>query len=172
MSNTAPHHAPDGTPASKVDQKIISKTGEGAAFATRLTDEMQALQDRAGHERHLPDPIETLSSQIGDELIDGTLSVETLEQIVRVLRDGNLVERAARLRSYLGLTDETAPLDRLDEAARKTVESCDTPDALIARLSRPGFAAVFTAHPTFALADSVYGHIVDMATTRPIVCLS
>ncbi|WP_369345991.1 hypothetical protein [Asaia platycodi] len=87
---------------------------------------MQALQDRAAHERHAPDPIETLSSAIGDELIDGALSVATLENAVRVLRDGNLKERAARLRSYVGLKDEAGPEDRLDEAARRTVESCDT----------------------------------------------
>lgn len=164
MSNTAPHHAPDETPAQKADQKPAAIASEGAVFAERLTGEMQALQDRAAHERHAPDPIETLSSQIGDELIDGNLSVATLENTVRVLRDGNLKQRAARLRSYVGLKSEATPEERLDEAARKTVESCDTVEGLIAKLSRPGFAAVFTAHPTFALADNVYRHIVEMAT--------
>lgn len=164
MSNTAPHHASSGTPAAKADQKIAPDMREGAAFAERLTGEMQALQDRATHERHAPDPIEALSSQIGDELIDGAVSVSTLENAVRVLRDGNLKGRAARLRSYVGLKDDGAPQDRLVEAARKTVESCDTLETLVSRLSRPGFAAVFTAHPTFALADNVYRHIVEMAT--------
>lgn len=168
MSNTAPHHASSGTPApkpeSKADPKTVPDLRDGAAFAERLTGEMQALQDRAAHERHAPDPIETLSSQIGDELIDGALSVPTLENAVRVLRDANLKQRAARLRSYVGLKDETTPAARLAEAARLTVESCDSVETLVARLSRPGFAAVFTAHPTFALADNVYRHIVEMAT--------
>ncbi|RUT24351.1 hypothetical protein C0V97_17100, partial [Asaia sp. W19] len=93
MSNTAPHHASSGTPAAKADQKIAPDMREGAAFAERLTGEMQALQDRATHERHAPDPIEALSSQIGDELIDGAVSVSTLENAVRVLRDGNLKGR-------------------------------------------------------------------------------
>lgn len=139
------------------------KTGAGETVS-RLTHEMQALLDRAAQERHAADPIEALSSQIEDELIDGSLSIGRLEDVVRVLRDANLHDRAARLRNYVGLGHDMTPEARLEETARRIVESCDTPEALAERLGRPGFAAVFTAHPTFALDDTVYRHIVEMAT--------
>ncbi|MCL1515086.1 phosphoenolpyruvate carboxylase [Parasaccharibacter sp. TMW2.1890] len=81
--------------------------------------------------------------------------LEAIGQTVRLLRDRNFMTRADALRRYVGLEHDGAecpPEPRLRKVAEQLVAQARTPDDL----SVTGFAAVFTAHPTFALANDVY----------------
>ncbi|TPW34834.1 phosphoenolpyruvate carboxylase [Oecophyllibacter saccharovorans] len=77
--------------------------------------------------------------------------MEELENLVRELRDRNFEGRAQALRRYIDL-DGAPPTQRLKDVAAQLVGQADEPQAL----NQARIAAVFTAHPTFALADNVY----------------
>lgn len=157
--STSPHE-----PYRTTNADLAARAGKGHEIARKLSDEMQKLQDSNPIEHSCGDAVQLLSNKISDELSNGRLALDDVEAAVRDLRDANLCDRAARLRSYVGLNEDLTPADRMDAAAATLVEAYDNPVALADALARPSFAAVFTAHPTFALADKVYRHIVDMAT--------
>lgn len=85
-----------------------------------------------------------------------------LEKMVHLLRDRNFTERAHALRSYVELPDsatETHQEEKLAAVARRLVDLAPTPLAL----TIPSMAGVFTAHPTFALANHVYDLLAECA---------
>ncbi|MCT6836776.1 MAG: phosphoenolpyruvate carboxylase [Bifidobacteriales bacterium] len=87
---------------------------------------------------------------------------ETIKQAIRLLRDRNFTTRAAALRRYIGLEQngtEASPTERLRHVAEQLVAHAKTPDDL----AITGFSAVFTAHPTFALANDVYDLLAQCA---------
>ncbi|WP_018979652.1 phosphoenolpyruvate carboxylase [Saccharibacter floricola] len=116
----------------------------------------------------LPDMITSLADQSSSDK-----GIDTLEKIVRQLRDRNFGTRADALRRYIGLDSHPAPHERLTQVAQTLVARADSPESL----NTAGIAAVFTAHPTFALANEVYTllaeraenperHIPELATHR------
>ncbi|AQS87085.1 phosphoenolpyruvate carboxylase [Neoasaia chiangmaiensis NBRC 101099] len=130
---------------------------------TSLIAEIQRLEQRATSERQFGDPIQAMCAQIADMLGEKTLSPADLEHIVRELRDRKLRDRALHLRRYLALDDDISPREKLEAAARTVVERQPDVVSLAQALSKPQFAAVFTAHPTFALADRVYRLLEEIA---------
>ncbi|ACI53033.1 putative phosphoenolpyruvate carboxylase [Gluconacetobacter diazotrophicus PA1 5] len=116
-------------------------------------------------------PIIALARRIGRQLTAGTLTTDTLEQVVRQLRDTAFRDRAARLHAYVGGTDDAAIAGRMRGVAQ-TVASEPGPDGtppnfghFRKNLERSRFAAVFTAHPTFALANPVYDVLATLASS-------
>lgn len=89
-----------------------------------------------------------------------TDTLPELTDIVRTLRDELFAERAENLRRYVGLQD-AAPAERITAVTQKLVQQAQS----VEDLTRPGIAAVFTAHPTFALADDVYAHLAEQASS-------
>ena len=135
-----------------------------------LHDRIDAMTSRLLHER---DGLEDLIASIGQDLSNDdpeTCKTRLTEigNVVRALRDEHFVDRAAHLRAYVGL-DEAAPQERLEAVAKRLVDQAA--DAV--SLTVPKIAAVFTAHPTFALADGVYDILTQRAENPdiPIPCL-
>jgi phosphoenolpyruvate carboxylase len=94
-----------------------------------------------------------------------------LAQVIRALRDRAFLDRAARLATYVGGADietNTAALDRLaTRLIRPDPDDSPIPFAqFAAQLERTRFAAVFTAHPTFALPHEV-NHALAAAASDP-----
>lgn len=161
---TLPQTTPRPASSEKPGCSVTPTLESGVAIADKLRADMQTLLDRSTSEHQSIDPVRLLTCQIMDDLADGNLSVSGLEDAVRTLRDTNLRTRAAHLRAYVGLDEARSPEDRLDSAAETFVAAHENPAAVADALSDPGFAAVFTAHPTFALADVVYRHLQALAT--------
>ncbi|GAJ29429.1 phosphoenolpyruvate carboxylase [Acidomonas methanolica] len=126
---------------------------------------MRELDRLAAEGRGAADSVQAMYAEIADSLADGSLSVDALEDVVRTLRDDAARKRAARLRAYLALNSGLSPEERLRNAAARLVAAHSDPLALAAAVSRPAFAAVFTAHPTFALASHVYEALEGLADT-------
>ncbi len=119
-----------------------------------------------------------------DAMLDhGELSLSDLQTVVRHLRDDAFLRRAARLHRYPEGTGSPATENRfstvvgliLEEALRSTNPEQAGKTGDVAGLSeafdrfrqqveRIHFAAVFTAHPTFALANRVYAALADYAS--------
>lgn len=102
----------------------------------------------------LPDLIMSLAKQSGSEK-----GIDTLEKMVRQLRDRNFGTRADALRRYVGLDSPYSPHERLTQVAQTLVAQAESPESL----GNTGIAAVFTAHPTFALANDVYTLLAERA---------
>ncbi|GBR70733.1 phosphoenolpyruvate carboxylase [Gluconobacter kanchanaburiensis NBRC 103587] len=128
------------------------------------------MTSRLLHERDgLTDVIASISRNLS--LDDGNSErshLDEIETVVRALRDEHFAERAAHLRAYVGL-DSTEPQQRLKAVAKRLVDQAS--DA--ASLKIPKIAAVFTAHPTFALADRVYEILTQRAENpeQAVPCL-
>ncbi|QHI95705.1 phosphoenolpyruvate carboxylase [Aristophania vespae] len=78
-----------------------------------------------------------------------------LEEMVRILRDRNFETRAEALRQYVELPHSAAEAhseERLAQSASHLVKQASSRETL----STPSMAAVFTAHPTFALDPQIY----------------
>ena len=108
---------------------------------------------RAGAERDpFGNPVLSVALAISRRIDDGALDERSVRAIIGALADQAFRDRAARLAAYVGETDPTV-FDRL--AARLIrPDPADSPvpwAAFTAAVSRPRFAAVFTAHPTFAM---------------------
>lgn len=108
---------------------------------------------RAGAERDpFGNPVLSVALAISRRIDDGALDERSFGAIVGALADQAFRDRAARLAAYVGDPDPAA-FDRL--AARLIrPDPADSPvpwAAFAAAVSRPRFAAVFTAHPTFAM---------------------
>ncbi|EHH68597.1 phosphoenolpyruvate carboxylase [Gluconobacter morbifer] len=136
-----------------------------AQLDASLYDQINAMASRLLHDRN---GLGDLISSIGDDLSAREDALNDLERTVRALRDEHFVQRAAHLRSYIGLEDGN-PQDRLAAVATQLVEQAENAE----NLSVPAIAAVFTAHPTFALADHVYDLLTERAENpeKPLPCL-
>ena len=108
---------------------------------------------RAGAERDpFGNPVLSVALAISRRIDDGALDERSVGAIIAALADQAFRDRAARLAAYVGDPDPTA-FDRL--AARLIrPDPADSPvpwAAFATAVCRPRFAAVFTAHPTFAM---------------------
>ena len=98
----------------------------------------------------------------------GQLDAEATTAIVRELRDAAFADRAHRLAAYVGGTTQAANEAALATVAQ-TVLRPDPADSPVpwarfrASVERARYAAVFTAHPTFALAPEAYAALAALA---------
>ncbi len=114
-------------------------------------------------------PILWVSLVISRQIDRGELDLPTLERLVRHLRDQAFRDRARRLATYVGSTDPTANTAAMARLAQRlTRPDPAAPPLPFARFQeateRTRFAAVFTAHPTFALPDAVARALAGLAS--------
>ena len=113
-------------------------------------------------------PVLAMALLVSRRLDEGVLGLGDLDDIVRQLRDEAFLARAGRLRAYVGLQGEPTE-DRLARIAARLIrpDPHDSPVPLAqfrAAIQRVRFAAVFTAHPTFALSDNAYASLAASAS--------
>ncbi len=122
-------------------------------------------------------PVLAMALLVSRRLDEGALSLEDIDHLVRQLRDDAFLQRAERLGRYVGVAgarvagggDMEARLRRI--AARLIrPDPDDSPVPLAqfrAAVQRVRYAAVFTAHPTFALATEAYAALAASASGSP-----
>jgi phosphoenolpyruvate carboxylase len=153
------------------------------AFATvpALARELLALTARL-RDSHDADPfgnpVLSLALAVSRRLDSGALTVDEIEALVRHLRDAAFADRARRLAAYVGGVDPVANERAMTRLAERLVrpDPADSPVPLAAfraSVERPRFAAVFTAHPTFALPAEVAQALAAAASGHvPQLCFA
>lgn len=128
-----------------------------------LADELLRLTEsarRRGEEDPFGNPVLSIALGISRRLDQGTLTEQDIIELIRGLRDEAFADRARRLADYVGGTDQSANEAALARVAQYVLRP-DPSDSPVrwaqfrAAMERPRFAAVFTAHPTFALPVEV-----------------
>ncbi len=138
-----------------------------------LARDLLAATERAAERRRedpFGDPVLSVALGITRRMDDGELSEEASGDLVRHLRDAAFADRAKRIAAYVGGTDRDANEAVLVRLARH-LHRPDPADSPVrwaeyrGQVERTRFAAVFTAHPTFALPPEVNQALADAAST-------
>ena len=148
---------------------------EPAELVPDLASELLELTERAragAREDPFGNPVLAVALAINRRLDDGELTEAGLETLIRHLRDTAFIARAHRLALYVGGTDiadnEAALAQLAVRLVRPDPAGSPVPFAEFRdKLERTRFAAVFTAHPTFALAPEVFIALAEAASGRP-----
>jgi phosphoenolpyruvate carboxylase len=116
-------------------------------------------------------PMLTVALFITRFLDHGEVDYATLGDLVRTLRDQAFVDRATRIGGYVGGTALAANRAALASLAARLVrpDPNDSPVPFAqfrAGVERTRFAAVFTAHPTFALPPEVNRALAEAASSE------
>ncbi|WP_415432815.1 phosphoenolpyruvate carboxylase [Acetobacter indonesiensis] len=142
---------------------------------TSLSPDIQSLlapmlEDTAAASADTPNPVMATAHRLGFALEDGTLSRADVTKLVQSLRDSAFLRRAGRLHRYVGGTSPETTAERLKDSVQKLIESLPacTAEAFIQALTPTRFAAVFTAHPTFAVSNDVYSALAECAS-QPVL---
>ena len=113
-------------------------------------------------------PVLAAALAISRRIDDGALHEADLAETIVGLRDAAAIERAERLRAYVGGVDPAASRAAMKRIAADEIEHLGPQlQGARPRLERPRFACVFTAHPTFAAAPAAYAAVADAASGRP-----
>ncbi|MDI2090401.1 phosphoenolpyruvate carboxylase [Commensalibacter oyaizuii] len=133
------------------------------------------LMEKQNHEP-IENPVLTLAQKIKQQLKSGELSFDALREIIQKLRDSAFLSHAKHLQRYVNNPTK----DNIDHRIKSIVEqiiqhstkhhpagSIESFNEFKKQVEHNHFAAVFTAHPTFALANSVYIALADLAS-QPI----
>ena len=116
-------------------------------------------------------PVLAIALAITRLMDDGELTPPRIAALIRQLRDEAFAGRARHLAGYVGLATEPAPQAEFATLAARLVRP-DPDDSPVpwrdfrALAERPRFAAVFTAHPTFALPPEVFAALAEQASGR------
>jgi phosphoenolpyruvate carboxylase len=135
-----------------------------AALIAQVADARgRAQQDPFGN------PVLAVALLISRRLDDGTLDDGALHALVAALRDAAAADRARALATYVGGTGADATARALTRLADQLIrpDPADSPLPLRevrALVEQPRYAAVFTAHPTFALAPEAYADLAAAAS--------
>jgi phosphoenolpyruvate carboxylase len=143
-------------------------------LAESLAAELLELTDRAcerAAEDPFGNPMLAVALAITRRVDHGHVTLDGIEALIRHLRDAAFADRAARLAAYVGGTDpvaNTAALTRLAESlVRPDPDDSPVPLARFrSAVERTRFAAVFTAHPTFANPPEVLASLAAAASGR------
>ncbi len=131
-----------------------------------------ARAQQASDEDPFGNPVLSVALAIARRMDDGHLDDDALWGLVRALRDAAFADRAARLAAYVGGTDRAANQAALERVAGVVLrpDPSDSPvrwaefrDAV----QRSRYAAVFTAHPTFALPAEIAEALAATACGHP-----
>ncbi|MBO6090618.1 MAG: phosphoenolpyruvate carboxylase [Acetobacter sp.] len=116
-------------------------------------------------------PVMTLALHISKAFEKKELNYDDLRNLIYFLRDSAFLKRARRLHDYAhSHNTETASAisvqERFQRVAQHILKTLPTPtfEAYRDAISRVRFAAVFTAHPTFALDNAVYAALAESAS--------
>ncbi len=99
-------------------------------------------------------PVLAVALAIMRQMDTGTISLDTLDAVVRRLRDDAFDARARRMREYVGGLEGSSAAMSAVAARLVRPDPADSPvpfGTFSAAVERTRFAAVFTAHPTFSL---------------------
>lgn len=141
------------------------------ALAAELLAKIARAQ-RVSDEDPFGNPVLSVALGIARRMDNGQLDDEALWAVVRHLRDAAFADRARRLAAYVGGTgraDNEAALIRVagvvlrPDPSDSPVRWAEFRDAV----ERTRYAAVFTAHPTFALPAEVAAALAAMACGAP-----
>ncbi|MBO0710876.1 MAG: phosphoenolpyruvate carboxylase [Acetobacteraceae bacterium] len=118
-------------------------------------------------------PVLSVALAITRRMDGGELDEDALGRLIGYLRDLAFVDRARRIADYVGGTDSAASEAALTALAQ-SLHRPDPADSPIrwaeyrASLERTRFAAVFTAHPTFALPPETGRALARAACGEPV----
>jgi phosphoenolpyruvate carboxylase len=140
-----------------------------------VADDLLDLTERArarAEEDPFANPVMAVSLAINRLMDEGELPRARIAALIRDLRDQAFEGRAKRLATYVGGVDPQRSTQDLEGLAARLIrpDPDDSPIPLKAfrdAVERPRFAAVFTAHPTFALAPAVFAALAETASGRP-----
>jgi phosphoenolpyruvate carboxylase len=142
--------------------------------ADSLVQPLLDLTERArAHAEQDPfgNPVLAVALAISRIMDEGELPESEIAALIRDLRDAAFDGRARRLAHYTGLTTIEAARDGFQALARRLIrpDPEDSPVKLAkfrADIERTRFAAVFTAHPTFAHPPAVFAALAEAASGR------
>jgi phosphoenolpyruvate carboxylase len=135
---------------------------EAPAAIASLPSELLDLTRRArarGAEDPFGNPVMSIALAITRMLDQGQADLPALTELIRTLRDAAFADRAARVAAYVGGLDApgAAFATIAQTLARPDPDDSPVPWKHFRReVERTRFAAVFTAHPTFANPAEVY----------------
>ena len=118
-------------------------------------------------------PVLAMALLVSRRLDEAVLSLDDIDDLVRQLRDEAFLQRAGRLARYVGAAPDSGDTQgRLGRIAERLIrpDPDDSPVPLAqfrAAVQRVRYAAVFTAHPTFALATDAYAALAASAGGSP-----
>ncbi len=142
----------------------------------RLAQELLDLTARLGGraaEDPFGNPVLLVALAITRQMDTGAIAEADIEALIRTLRDAAIRDRAGRISAYVGGVDTDLNDATLANLAR-TILRPDPNDSPVrwaeyqAQVERTRFAAVFTAHPTFALAYPVGRALAEAASGRDL----
>ena len=141
---------------------------EAISLASRyigLVEQLVARQE----DDPFANPVLSIALLVSRQLEDGSLDSPQLAALVRHLRDAAFERRAGRLAGYVGLTPGFDAAARFAAIAKHLVrpDPYDSPVPLATfrdGVARTRFAAVFTAHPTFAMPQHLYEALAGLAS--------
>jgi phosphoenolpyruvate carboxylase len=142
----------DAQPEHGLAQTLLDQTERARAHAE---------QDPFGN------PVLAIALSISRLMDDGDLAEPQIAALIRELRDDAFDGRARRLAAYVGLADPAGAIFRTLAARLVRPDPDDSPVKLAkfrADIERTRFAAVFTAHPTFANPQAVFAALADAAS--------
>jgi phosphoenolpyruvate carboxylase len=153
----------------------MQHTVSDLAIIPALANELLTLTARARDAADADpfgNPVLSVALAISRRIDQKTLTPDDIEALVRHLRDAAFADRAGRIAAYVGGVDSVANRQAMAELAERLVrpDPADSPVPLAtfrAAVERPRFAAVFTAHPTFALPAAVNRALAEAASGRP-----
>jgi phosphoenolpyruvate carboxylase len=138
-------------------QPALAPTTDTPSIAAGLLALVEQARDRSRTDP-FGSPVLATSLAIMRQMDAGTLSLDQLDAVVRHLRDEAFVDRAARIRSYVGGLDgaEAAMAAVAARLVRPDPDDSPVPFRVFRQtVERIRFAAVFTAHPTFSLPREI-----------------
>jgi phosphoenolpyruvate carboxylase len=138
--------------------------------ALDLLTQMERARDRA-HEDPFGNPVLAVALAIHRQMDEGELREPQISALIRDLRDAAFAGRARRLAAYVGYGGPGAVHESYEALARRLIrpDPEDSPVKLAkfrAEVERTRFAAVFTAHPTFAHPPEVFAALAEAASNR------
>jgi phosphoenolpyruvate carboxylase len=148
---------PPSDPAGLLAQELLDLTARMGA---------RAAEDPFGN------PVLLVALAITRRMDQGGLTTDDIDTLIRYLRDAAFAARAERIAAYVGGVDQQVNDAILARLAR-TLLRPDPNDSPVrwaeyrALVERARFAAVFTAHPTFALPRDVGHALAEAASGRP-----
>ena len=160
----AMHHPPQNA---AVPDAPFDRTGPLAQELLELTARTTARAE----EDPFGNPVLLVALAISRRIEAGALDDAAIAALIEHLRDAAFTDRARRIADYVGGTDVAAHTAVLKDLAQRLLRP-DPNDSPVrwaeyrALVERTRFAAVFTAHPTFALPTAVGHALAEAASGR------
>jgi len=136
-----------------------------AGLAERL-EQHRAQTDRDPH----ANPIQLLAESLLEDMLEGQIDRQAVEDLVQRLTRIAFNERARRVRAYLGELDAGQNRERIGALIRQAATDADGAlipfEAFRKIVERRHFGLVFTAHPTFSLKRQLQDVLISLAVQQ------